>query len=147
DFLYFVDRLTEVADIQYIASASWGKNIFTQTIRQGPHQDEYMNKVLQNHLNGKIPLMTTVRVNSSETALMCKSVSDMVGASTTFVTEPEFVTKLEAGKEDEIFLGLTDEKVADLKIPVRAFKDIVELMDFCGSLSQETRDNFRKRNL
>src|SRR5699024_8811218 len=33
DFLYFVDRLTEVADIQYIASASWGKNIFKQTIR------------------------------------------------------------------------------------------------------------------
>lgn len=146
DFLYFVDRLTEVSKIQYIASASWGKNIFKQTIRQGKHEGQYMNKVVHDHLNGRIPLMATGGINSPDKALMSMEFADMVGASTPFVTEPEFVTKLAAGEEDEIFLGLTDEKVADLKIPARAFKDIVELMDFGGSLSKETRDDFRKMN-
>src|SRR5699024_3536697 len=147
DFLYFVDRLTEVADIQYIASASWGKNIFKQTIRQGPHQDEYMTKVVHNHLNGKIPLMATGGLNSPEKALIAMDFAYMVGGSTPFVSVPDFVTQLKAGKEKEICLCITDENVADLIIPVRAFKYNVELMDFGGSLSQETRDNFRKRNL
>src|SRR5699024_11272090 len=102
---------------------------------------------LYNDLNHKINKTATCGINSQEKALMSIVFADMVVASTPFETEPEFMTKLEAGKEEEIFLGLTDEKVADLKIPVRAFKDIVELMDFGGSLSQETRDNFRKRNL
>src|SRR5699024_4025249 len=46
DFLYFVDRIFDVANIQYIATASWGKNIYKQTIRQGNNKGEFMNKVV-----------------------------------------------------------------------------------------------------
>ena len=34
DFLYFIDQAMKVAHIQYLATASWGKNIYKQTIRQ-----------------------------------------------------------------------------------------------------------------
>lgn len=70
--------------------------------------------------------------------------ADMVGMSTPFVTEPDFVAKLREGRENEIDLGFTAEEVPDLAIPERAFKDIVELMDIGGSLSKEAREELRK---
>ena len=144
DFLYFVDRIIDVAQIQYIATASWGKNIYKQKIRQGAHKGEFMNKVVYDHVNNRVPVMATGGINSPDKALEALQFSDMVGASTPFVTEPDFVTKLRDGKENEIDLGFSPEEVADLAIPKRAFKDIVELMDFGGSLSDEARAELRK---
>src|SRR5699024_2430441 len=88
--------------------------------------------------------MATGGINSPDKALEALQFSDMVGASTPFVTEPDFVIKLKEGREADIDLGFTPEEVADLAIPKRAFKDIVELMDFGGSLSEETRAELRK---
>lgn len=144
DFLYFVDRIIDVAQIQYIATASWGKNIYKQKIRQGAHKGEFMNKIVYDHVNNRVPVMATGGINSPDKALEALQFSDMVGASTPFVTEPDFVTKLRDGKENEIDLGFSPEEVADLAIPKRAFKDIVELMDFGGSLSDEARAELRK---
>lgn len=144
DFLYFVDRIFDVANIQYVATASWGKNIYKQTIRQGNNKGEFMNKVVYDHINKRAPVMATGGINSPDKALEALQFSDMVGASTPFVTEPDFVIKLKEGREADIDLGFTPEEVADLAIPKRAFKDIVELMDFGGSLSEETRAELRK---
>lgn len=144
DFLYFVDRIMEVSNVHYLATASWGKNIYKQTIRQGKYKDEFMNQVVYNHIAGRVPLMATGGINSPEKALEALQYSDMVGASTPFVTEPDFVAKLRDGRENEIDLGFTPDELADLAIPERAFKDIVELMDMGGSLSEEARQEFRK---
>lgn len=144
DFLYFLDQLMDVAQIDYLATASWGKNIYKQTIREGKFKGEFMNQVVYDHVAGRIPVMATGGINSPEKALEALKFSDMVGASTPFVTEPDFVTKLKAGKENNINLGFSQEELADLAIPERAFKDIVELMDFGGSLSDEARKEIRK---
>ena len=144
DFLYFMDQLMKVADLQYLATASWGKNIYKQTIRQGKFKGKWMNQVAFDHIAGRIPVMASGGINSPEKALEAFQFADMVGTSTPFVTEPEFVTKLEAGREDEINLGFTQDELADLAIPERAFKDIVELMDIGGSLSDDTRKEFSK---
>ena len=144
DFLYFMDQLMKVADLQYLATASWGKNIYKQTIRQGKFKGKWMNQVVFDHIAGRIPVMASGGINSPEKALEAFQFADMVGASTPFVTEPEFVTKLEDGREDEINLGFTQDELADLAIPERAFKDIVELMDIGGSLSDDTRKEFSK---
>lgn len=144
DFLYFMDRIMEVANIDYLATASWGKNIYKQKIRQGKFNDEYMNQVVYDHLANRVPIMATGGINSPEKALEALEFSDMIGASTPFVTEPDFVSKLKEGKEDEINLGFTPEELEDLAIPERAFKDIVELMDFGGSLSEAARAELRK---
>ncbi|RDW16149.1 NADH-dependent flavin oxidoreductase [Oceanobacillus arenosus] len=144
DFFYFMDRIIEVANIQYLATASWGKNIYKQTIRQGKYKGEFMNQVVYEHIAGRIPVMATGGINSPEKVLEAFQFSDMVGMSTPFVTEPDFVIKLKDGREDEINLGFSSEELADLAIPERAFKDIVELMDIGGSLSDESRREFRK---
>lgn len=144
DFLFFMDQALEVANIQYLAIASWGKNIYKQTVREGKYKGEFINKVVHDHMAGRVPVMATGGVNSPDKALEALKFADMVGASTPFVTEPDFVTKLAAGREAEIDLGFTREELADLAIPERAFKDIVELMDFGGSLSDEARKEFHK---
>lgn len=144
DFLYFMDSVLGVANIQYLATASWGKSIYKQTIRQGRFKGRLMNQVVYEHLAGRIPMMATGGINSPEKALEALQYSDMIGLSSPFVTEPDFVIKLKEGRENEINLSFTAEEVADLAIPERAFKDIVELMDIGGSLSEETRQALRK---
>lgn len=144
DFLYFMDQAMKVAHIQYLTTASWGKNIYKQTIRQGKFKGKLMNEVVYKHMAGRVPLIANGGINSPEKALEALAHADMVGASTPFVTEPDFVIKLKDGLEDEINLGFSQEELADLAIPDRAFKDIVELMDFGGSLSDEARTELRK---
>lgn len=144
DFLYFMDRIMDVANIHYLATASWGKNIYKQTIRQGDYQNKFMNQVVYQHIAGRIPVMATGGINSPEKALDALQFSDMVGASSPFVTEPDFVIKLKEGREKEINLGFSPEELADLAIPERAFKDIVELMDIGGSLSEDARQELRR---
>src|SRR5699024_2383007 len=42
-FLYFMNKIMQVASIDYLATASWGKNIYKQTIRQGKYKGEPIN--------------------------------------------------------------------------------------------------------
>src|SRR5699024_5633842 len=104
DFLYFMNKIMEVASIDYLATASWGKNIYKQTIRQGKYKGELMNQVICEKLSNRVPVMATGGINSPDKALEALQYSNMVGASTPFVTEPDFVTKLKEGREAEIDL-------------------------------------------
>lgn len=144
DSCYFIDKLLEIANIGYIATASWGKNIYKQTLRSGANKGELMNKVLYDHINGRVPMMATGGINTPDKALEALAFSDMVGASTPFVTEPEFVTKIREGREQEIDLQITEDQLEDLAIPEAAFKDIVYMMDLGQSLPENTRDEMRK---
>ncbi|WP_344704090.1 NADH-dependent flavin oxidoreductase [Salinicoccus jeotgali] len=144
EFLYFIDRAMETADIHYLATASWGKNIYRQTIRQGEYEGELMNKVVYDHIAGRTAVMATGGINTPDKALEAIECADMVGASTPFVTEPEFVTKIANGREDDIDLEFTEDKIKDLAIPEQAFKDMIELMDIGASLSEKTRSELNK---
>ncbi|MFC4985175.1 hypothetical protein ACFPFV_07565 [Salinicoccus siamensis] len=144
EFLYFIDRAMEAADIHYLATASWGKNIYKQTIRQGAHKGELMNRVVYDHIAGRTAVMATGGINSPDKALEAIEYADMVGASTPFVTEPEFVTKIADGREDDIDLEFTEDRIKDLAIPKQAFKDMIELMDIGASLSEKTRSELNK---
>lgn len=144
EFNQYFDWLMEVSDIQYYAIASWGRDIYKATARAGKHEGELVNKAVYDHVNGRVPVIATGGVNSPDKALEALENADMIGMSSVFVTEPDFVQKLEKGKEADINLGFTLEELPDLAIPHRAFKDLVEFMDFGGSLPQETRDELRK---
>lgn len=145
EFNEYVDRLLDVADLQYYAIASWGRNIYQNTIRaEGSNQGRLVNEVVYDHFKGRLPIIATGGINSPDVALEALQHADMVGLSSVFVTEPDFVTKLQAGQLDEIDTSLNPDRVPDLAIPQRAFKDLVEFFDFGESLSQETRDTLRK---
>ncbi|MFL2135573.1 NADH-dependent flavin oxidoreductase [Ruoffia sp. FAM 24228] len=144
EFNQYFDWLLEVSDIQYYAIASWGRDIYKATARAGKHEGELVNKAVYDHINGRVPVIATGGINDPDKALEALENADMIGMSSVFVTEPDFVQKLEIGKEGDIRLGFELDELADLAIPRRAFKDLIEFMDFGGSLPQETRDEFRK---
>ncbi|MCD2136628.1 NADH-dependent flavin oxidoreductase [Salinicoccus halitifaciens] len=145
EFLQFIDMAEEIADIDYLAIASWGRNIYKTTVRaEGPNQGEPVNKVVYDHVRGRIPMMATGGINDPDKALEALEHADMVGASTPFITEPDFVSKLASGREDEIDLQFTVDEIDDLKIPEAAFKDIVRMMDYGEGLPKDTRDELRR---
>src|SRR5699024_838305 len=59
EFLEYMDRALEVADIQYLATASWGRSVYQQKIRQGKYAGEFMNKVIYEKLGDRLPIMAT----------------------------------------------------------------------------------------
>ena len=145
EFNQWVDWILEVADLDYLAIASWGQNIFQHTVRaEGQYYGQPVNKIVHDHLNGRVVMMATGGINSPDKAMEAIQYADMVGMSSPFITEPDFVNKLAAGKADEIDLQLTNKDIDDLAIPKAAFKDIVRMMDYGKGLPQEARDKLRE---
>ena len=144
EFNEYFDRMMEVSNIHYYAIASWGHDIYLDRARAGSRSGDYVNEIVRDHLKGRVPIIATGGINSPEKALEALKYADMVGMSSVFVTEPDFVSKLEEGRQDEIDLSICPEEIEDLAIPHRAFKDLVEFMDFGGSLPEETREAFRQ---
>src|SRR5699024_3918687 len=83
-------------------------------------------------------------INSTDSAVDALQNADMVGMSSPFVTEPDFVTKLKEQRPEDIDLHITLEDTDELAIPYAAFKDIVKMMDYGEGLKKETRDELRK---
>ena len=67
----------------------------------------------------------------------------MVGMSSPFVTEPDFVHKLAEGREDDIDLHVHPDELDEWLFHI-AFKDIVQMMDYGEGLQKKTRDELRK---
>ncbi|MGX0036789.1 2,4-dienoyl-CoA reductase-like NADH-dependent reductase (Old Yellow Enzyme family) [Staphylococcus auricularis] len=145
EFNQWIDWIMERVNIQYLAIASWGRNIYKKTVRSsGKHQGRYLNDVVYEHLNGRIPLIASGGINTPDKALEALQYSDMVGMSSPFVTEPDFVQKLIEDRPQDIDLHVKPEELQDLAIPHAAFKDIVQMMDYGEGLSKDTRDELRK---
>lgn len=145
EFNQHLDWVLEVSNIHYLAIASWGRHIYQNTTRTpGKHFGRRVNQVVYEHLNGRIPLIVSGGINSPETALDALQNADMVGMSSPFVTEPDFVHKLKDGRLEEINLNVTPEELESLAIPKAAFKDIVRMMDYGEGLEKAARDELRK---
>ncbi|MCI5774870.1 MAG: NADH-dependent flavin oxidoreductase [Aerococcus sp.] len=142
EFNAYVDELLKVADIQYFATASWGHNIYAQKLRAGKYAGQLMNQVVHDHFEGRLVTIATGGINSPDKALDARQHADMVGMSTAFITEPEFVSKLQTGETPDLSLG--GKSLDDLAIPDRAFHNLVEMMDIGESLPKEARDRFRR---
>ena len=143
EFNQYFDLMQEVSTIHYYAIASWGHDIYLNKVRADQHQGQYVNKVVHDYIDGRVPVIATGGINTPDKALQALENADMVGLSSAFVTEPDFVNKLEAGQEENIDLSLDLDKLDDLAIPHKAFKDLVEFMDFGGSLPEESRNKLR----
>src|SRR5699024_7989246 len=145
EFLQFVDELGKIRPLDYLAIASRGRNIYKATVRaEGKNGGEYVNKIVYEHVKGKIQLMVTDGINTPENGLETLQFGDTVGMSSPFITEPDLVKKLEAGNEDEITLQFEIDELNDLKIPQAAFKDIVRMIDYGEGLPKDTRDELRR---
>ena len=145
EFNQHLDWVMDVANIHYLAIASWGRHIYQNTSRTpGQHFGKRVNQVVYDHLSGRLPMIASGGINSVESALDAMRQADMVGMSSPFVTEPDFVTKLAAGQPECIDLHITQDDLEELAIPHAAFKDIVKMMDYGEGLALKTRDELRK---
>lgn len=145
EFLAFMEQALEVASIDYLALASWGHDVFRNRVRSpGVFQGQLVNQVVHEALKGRVWVMASGGINSADKALEALNSSDFVGASTPFITDPEFVEKIALGRAEEIRLTIRPEDLAGLAIPQASFKDIVPLMDYGESLPKESRNLFRE---
>lgn len=145
EYLTLLDWVLEIANVQYFAVASWGKNIYLNKVRsQGNYHGQYINEVVQHHLSGRTVTMATGGINSPDKALEALEHGDMVGLSSVFVTEPDFVTKIEDGRAEDIDLGIDLDNIDELAIPQAAFKDLIKLMDLGQSLSKDTTSTLKE---
>lgn len=136
----YIDRLLSVVELDYLATAMWGQKSYREIVRFGKHTGEYMNQVIYDHLDGRVPLMVTGGITHADEALEALDFADLIAVATPLLTDPEFFTKIKEGREDEIDLTLKNKEITDdLAIPQAAFKDIAYLMDVGQSLSLETR--------
>lgn len=145
EYLTLLDWVLEIANVQYFAVASWGKNIYLNKVRsQGNYHGQYINEVVQRHLSGRTVTMATGGINSPDKSLEALEHGDMVGLSSVFVTEPDFVTKIEDGRAEDIDLGIDLDNIDELAIPQAAFKDLIKLMDLGQSLSKDTTSTLKE---
>ncbi|MDV5975967.1 UNVERIFIED_CONTAM: NADH-dependent flavin oxidoreductase [Streptococcus canis] len=144
DFLQLMDWALEVAELDYLAIASWGHHVFRNTVRSpGSYYGQLVNQVVWEHLNNRLPVMAIGGINTPEKAIEALAHSDFVGVSTSLVVDPEFAHKIKEGREEAICLRIRPEDLASLAIPQASFKDIVPLMDYGESLPEESRELFR----
>ena len=145
EFNQVTDWILERVPLDYLCLASWGRDVFRNRVRAaGPHQGRLINQVVHEHLAGRLPLMVTGGINCIAKAQEALEHAELVGISTPFVADPDFVNKFAAGDPNPINLQISPEDLADLAIPQAAFKDIVRMMDIGQALPQDTRDQFRK---
>lgn len=145
EFNQLTDWILEKVPLSYVAIASWGRDIYLNKVRaEGKNEGRLINEVVHEHLKGRVPLMATGGINSIEKSREALEHAELVGLSSVFVAEPDFVTKFAAGEHNKINLKVSVEDIDRLAIPEAAFKDIVLMMDYGESLPKETRDELRK---
>lgn len=144
EFLQLMEEALARVPLAYLALASWGHDVFRNRVRsKGAYQGLLVNDVIYQHLRGRLPIMATGGINSPEKAVEALMHADLVGASTPFIVDPEFVHKIRENRTEEIHLKIKATDLAALAIPQASFKDIVPLMDYGESLPADSRSLFR----
>lgn len=137
---YLIDQLLDQSKLDYLATAMWGKASYNDKVRAGSHQGESINKVIYDYVDGRTQVIVNGGVNSPEKTLDALNYGDMATMATGFVAEPDFIQKIREGREDEINMEITTDRLEELKIPKKnAFKDIEYLFGIGKSLSKDTQ--------
>lgn len=145
DFLELIDMIITKVPIDYLALASWGKDIYKFKVRsQGQYYNQNINKVVYEHLNNRLVLIASGGINTFEKCVEAIEHSDMIGLSSVFVADPEFVMKIENKQWEQIQLQITQKDFDELAIPEMAFNSLVKMMDSTETLPEITRNEIRK---
>lgn len=144
DFSTLLTWLLDIAELDYLALASWGHDVFRNRVRSaGPDQGRLVTEVIREQVGDRVPIMATGGVNTPDKCLEALETADLIGLSTPFLVDPEFAQKIESHQADQIELLIKPDKLEHLAIPQAAFKDIVPLMDYGESLPDQSRAVFR----
>ncbi|WP_434328382.1 NADH-dependent flavin oxidoreductase [Mycoplasma capricolum subsp. capricolum] len=145
DFIQLVDKIVEIGKISYLAIASWGHDIYLNKVRSNTkYKGQLVNKVIYDIYKNKLPIISSGGINTPDKCLEALKYSDLVGLSSVFVADPEFVLKIKNDQIDQINLYVKHNQLKDLKIPESSFQDVVNMFSFCETIPQETIKTFEK---
>ena len=126
EFMEFLEKILAIAQVDYLAIASWGHDVFRNTIRsEGVYKGQLVNQVIFEHFGDRVPIMATGGINSASKVFEALQHAHMIGASTPLVVDPEFLQKIKAKCSDQINLRIKVSDLEGLAIPKASFKDIV----------------------
>ncbi|QJR44269.1 NADH-dependent flavin oxidoreductase [Mycoplasma miroungirhinis] len=139
DFNKLMDLIIKEGAISYLAIASWGHNIYLNKVRsESKFKGELVNKVVYQHINHKVPVIASGGINTPQKCLDALKYSDLIGLSSVFVADPEFVSKIENDEIDKINLKITQDQLLDLAIPQHSFSGVVNMFGYCETIPNET---------
>ena len=62
----FLEKILAIAQVDYLAIASWGHDVFRNTIRsEGVYKGQLVNQVIFEHFGDRVPIMATGGINSA----------------------------------------------------------------------------------
>ncbi|MCE6114890.1 NADH-dependent flavin oxidoreductase [Mycoplasmopsis agalactiae] len=139
DFIQLIEEIIKKGKINYLAIASWGHDIYLNKVRsENEYKGQLVNKVIYDKFKDILPIISSGGINTPQKCLDALEYSDLVGLSSVFVADPEFVQKIENDQEDKINLNMNFSQLKDLAIPESSFKGIVEMFGFCETIPTES---------
>lgn len=139
EFCQLTDLAIDLGKIDYLAIASWGHDIYLNKVRsECKYKGELVNKVIYEHINQRIAVISSGGINNPEKCLEALKYSDLVGLSSVFVADPEFVQKIEQDKLADINLSVSFDQLKDLAIPEQSFKGIANMFSYCETIPPKT---------
>ncbi|VEU59517.1 oxidoreductase [Mesomycoplasma neurolyticum] len=148
EFLEFMTLLLKEVQIDYLALASWGKKIYLSKVRtfSKKYYGMLWTEAIKKHFKNKINLMINGGISSYEDCIEAIKHADLIGLSSVFIVEPDFVNKIKNQQLDKINLKISKKDLKKLAIPKKAFKKIEIMLDYSASIPEVTRDFFKKNN-
>nr|WP_318031635.1 hypothetical protein [Mycoplasmopsis bovis] len=147
DFIDLIEAVISKGKIDYLAIASWGHNIYLNKVRSdNQYKGELINKVIYDKFRERLPIISSGGINTPQKCLDALKYSDLVGLSSVFVADPEFVQKIENNEEDKINLSIKFEQLNELAIPETSFKGIVEMFGFCETIPTESLKTLKENS-
>lgn len=135
EFCQLIDLTIEKGKINYLAIASWGHDIYLNKVRsECRFKGQLINKVVYEHFKNRLPIISSGGINTPDKCLQALENCDLVGLSSVFVADPDFVYKIKAGEIEKINLAINPEQLDDLAIPKDSFKGIVNMFSYCETI-------------
>ncbi|WP_029608952.1 NADH-dependent flavin oxidoreductase [Mycoplasma simbae] len=148
EFNQLVDKVLEKGKISYLAIASWGHDIYLNKVRsECEFKGQLINKVVYEHFKNRLPIISSGGINTPDKCLEAFEYSDLVGLSSVFVADPEFVHKIQTDQIDKINLNLLPEQLDDLAIPANSFKGLVGMFSKCETIPVSSIEQLEKNSV
>ncbi|WP_033160994.1 oxidoreductase [[Mycoplasma] collis] len=145
EFIEFLKSLYNKTPFDYLALASWGKDVYKSKVRTGiKYKNKLWTETIKKEFKNQFLLMINGSINNLEKAMEAIKYCDLVGLSSVFIAEPDFVKKIKNLEFDKINLKIDENNFDKLAIPKNSFKYITNFLDFGESLPNSSRDNLKK---
>jgi len=124
DTLALIDEIIKT-DISYLHLSV--KYYYQPSLVNIGNYEELVPTTIAEHINQRVPLIGVGSIVSREDADNAMEYSDLISIGRQMVTDPKWVQKLKAEKEDEILLDIDPTSQHTLKVPGPLWEQIVTI--------------------